>query len=128
MALWIIGPPPDDGLFLVLLEEGHGDHLDPESLRGDDLTVLVDGLLLDAHDLGDVGTVDVHVKEADAVALFGQGSRQVDGDGSLAHTALSAVDGYLVSDLPEALGYLAFLLPGFLDGLKAGIFLGIGHL
>ena len=61
---------------------------------GNDAVVLAhDWLLGRAHHEGNIGSVDVGVDEAHALAEPAERNGQVDGDGGFAHAALAGTDG-----------------------------------
>ena len=93
------GTPPDYGLLLILLKKAHGNHFDAPFLRREYLTVHVAGFFRHTQHLAGVGTVYIHVQQANPFALFRQGYGQVDGHGGLAHAAFAAIDADLGPDL-----------------------------
>ena len=121
---------PDDGLFLVLLEVCHGHHLDAPLLGGNYLPVHIIGPGGGGQDVGDVGTVNINVQNADPGAFLGQRDCQVDRYGGLADAALAAVYADLGLDFAQPLADLSLLLPTALYLFQAGglgILLGGGH-
>ena len=120
------GAAPDDRLFLILLEEGHGHHLHPPLLGGVNLTLHVVRLFGNSQNLGHIGAIDVHIQQSHPFAFLGQGGGQVNRHGSLADTTLAAVDADLGLNRRQALRNFPFLLPGSLDLLQPGVFLGRG--
>ena len=105
MALWIIGPRQimASSSFCPGRRPSTSPFT-PEALRGDHATVSFDGTFGDAEDAGDVGTIDVAVKQRNIAALSGESRGEVDGDGRFADSALFAVhaDSPLPIDLSES--------------------------
>jgi hypothetical protein len=73
-------------------------------LDGNDLVVEHPGLALGAHHERHVGTVHVHVDEADTMALLLEGQGQVDGHGGLANASFARRHGHRVLDLGDEIG------------------------
>ena len=86
-------PAPDHGL-VGFDQEADAHHLHTVVLhRLDGLAVGTLGAAGDTHHHGLAGAVDVGIQDAHAGAFGGQGQRQVDGRGALAHAALARSHG-----------------------------------
>ena len=87
------GAAHDQGL-VAGRDVADGDGFDAVRVVGLDLVVGADARRLrGAHHERDVGSVDVGVDEADALAEFGERDGEVDGDGGFADSAFAGTDG-----------------------------------
>jgi len=98
------GATHDEGL-VAGRDEADGDDLDAVRDVGLDLIVGQDGGLAGgAEHEGDIGSVDVGVNEAGAMAEFGEGDGEVDGEGGFADAAFAGSDGNDGFDAGERCG------------------------